>query len=163
MYYSCYMTTGHLYRPPSFMYAQTKPYTYFKYWSWRYVWVMSNIVVHYLTMWEASIQGSKYCGLVLHWEPYIEKICLGQSLEKETYARVNHYLHSHTLYWYTLFLCLLFHLPLLKEKCQNTSYVKLDLHPAPLFFLLSSVQGLATSRIFLYTYFCLPLAGTLLV
>ena len=51
-----------------------------------------------------------------------------------------------------LFLCLFFHLPLTwtlsKEECQDTSHVKLDLHLLPLFFLLSSIQGLAMSGFF---------------
>ena len=51
-------------------------------------------------------------------------------------ARVNQYLHSYILALVnsgTLFLCLFFHLPmtqtLSKEECQDTSRVKLDLHP----------------------------------
>ena len=54
-----------------------------------------------------------------------------------------------------LFLCLFFHLPtilsLSKEECQDTSHTKLNCPPIFLLLLLSSLQGLGTSRIFFYT------------
>ena len=53
----------------------------------------------------------------------------------------------------TLFFCMFFHLLmtwiLSKEECQDISHTKLDRHHLPLFLLLSSVQGLASYKVFL--------------
>ena len=73
-------------------------------------------------------------------------------------------LSSHTLVNSgTLFLCLFLHLPmtriLSKEECQDTSHIKLELHPLPLFLLLSSLQGLVTNRIFFFNLFLFALNG----
>ena len=83
-------------------------------------------------------------------------------------VRVNQYLHSFIPYTGKLWnsLPLFFHLPmtwiLSKEEYQDTSNAKLDLHALLLFLLLSSLQGLATSGIFLM-YFSCPLASTLVM
>ena len=70
-------------------------------------------------------------------------------------ARVNQNLPSCIPYtgrlWNSLpFVCFttFLWLELFQEKCQDTSHTKLYLYPLPLFLLLSSLQGLATSRIF---------------
>ena len=80
-------------------------------------------------------------------------------------AKINQYLHflSHTLVNSgVLFLCLFFNFLmtwiLSKEECQDTSNVKMDLHPLLLFRLLSS----GDKRDYV-TYYCYPLASTILV